>query len=155
MDSGTRPLGKRDHPPDRFDLGHGRTRSQMRKRVGASHRLQLEFAARHDRRIFRVHHRAYATRSKCLKAFEQRAVSGCGQVAEGVADKGLETGGAGIEERFQPVYRVIAEECVNAIVDIRRSSRFKLQSQRFNGAGRRVGVWHFKHGSDATTSRCG
>ena len=84
---------------------------------------------------------------------EQRAVGWRRQVAEGIADEGLEAGDAAREQLFQVVDGVVAEQAVDAEVDVGRFGRLLLQPQGLDGAGGRVGVGHLEHGRDAAA--CG
>ena len=125
------PFGQGQHPADGFDLGHCWPRVEVGQWVDAAGGLQLPLPARHDGRIFRMDHGAYAQRRQDLKAFEQSAVGGRGQVAEGVADKGLEAAHAAFKQLLQVGDGVVAQQAMNAVVHIGRLRRLELERQRF------------------------
>ena len=64
--------------------------------------------------------RGNAQRRQDLEALEQRAIGGRGQVAEGVADEGLEAGHAGLEQGLELVDALVAQQAVDAEVAVRR-----------------------------------
>jgi hypothetical protein len=90
-----------------------------------------------------------AQRRQDFKAFEQSAVGGRGQVAEGVAHKGLEAAHTAFEQLLQVGDGVVTEQAVNAVVHIRRLGRLELERQRLERAGGRAGVGHFEDGGHA------
>ena len=153
--AGAGPLGQCQHAADGLDLGHRRARGQVRQRVDAAGRFQPVLAARHDGRVLCMHHGADAQRRQLLEAFQQRAVGGRGQVAEGVAHKGLEAGDTRVQQVFQPVDGVVAQQAVDAVVHVRGFGRLLLQAQGFQRAGGRVGVGHLEHRGHAAAGCSG
>ena len=149
------PLGQGQYAANGFDLGHHRAGGQMRQRVDAPGVLHALLATGENGRVFRVHHGTDTQWRQLLEAFEQRAVGGRRQVAEGIADKGLEAGTAGVDQLFQMADGVVPQQAVNTVINVGRLGGFLLHAQGFDGAGRRVGVGHVEHGSDATAGGCG
>ena len=118
----------------------------MGQRVDAAGRLQLSLAARHDGGVLGVDHGAYAQWRQDLKTFEQGAVGGRRQVAEGIAHKGLEAAHPAFKQLLQVGDGVVAQQAMDAVIHIGGFGRLELERQRLQRAGGRVGVGHLEDG---------
>ena len=99
---------------------------------------------------------AKAEGGKDLEALEHRAVARAGQVAGGVAEEELEADGAGRSQRLELVEIVLAEEAVEAEIDIGLgSASARFASRLATESRRRDRVRHVEDGGDAADRRRG
>jgi len=130
-------------------------RGEVRERIGAPGGLELRLAARHDRGVLRVHRAAQPEPCEDLEALEHRPhpmVPAGRRRCLPMKHLKLETPAGG--ERLELADIVLVEQAVDAIVDVGLARRDALLDlQRFQRAGRRIGVWHLEHGGHAATRR--
>ena len=145
------PFRKRQHAADGFDFGDHGARRQVGQRIDATFFLHTFLPTSQNRRVFRVHDGTNTQWRELFKPFQEGAVTGGGQVAEGVADKRLEAGHAGVNQLFKMADGVVTQQPMNTEIHVGRFRRLQLQIQGLDRAGRRVGVGHLEYGGYATT----
>lgn len=156
VDARTGPFRKNGGAAHGLDCDHRGPRGKVRERIEAPRIAHARLAPLHDGIGLCVQRDPFAGAGDDLEGLEHRAGRWARNLSEGVAHIELEADHAAVDQRRHMLDRVLAEEPVEAEIDVRAGGRDAvLVRQHVGRAGRRNGVGHVEHGGDAAECRGG